>query len=312
MALNAKENYVEAIRFGTPERVPLGNEPVWHHLELAGNFRLESWTDRWGVRWEVGLEGTVPFPKGHPLPTLDRLDDYPIPDPDGLVLTDEMRDALRGVNRGEKLVCGRLTYLLFERAWAIMGMEGFLAALLTHPQEAHAFCHALADYARRVFDRYLELGVDGVAFSEDLGTQRALMISPALFREFLLPEYAYCFENVLRAGKVVNFHSCGCVEAIAGDLAGIGITLLNPIQARANDLRRVKADTFGRTALHGAIDTAMLAAGTPEGVREMVIAAFEILKPGGGYVCAPDQSLPGIPEENMAALWRTAAEIGKY
>jgi hypothetical protein len=37
-----------------------------------------------------------------------------------------------------------------------------------------------------------------------------------------------------------------------------------------------------------------------------------ILKPGGGWVCSPDQSIPGIPDENMNALWQTAREIGRY
>jgi len=43
--------------------------------------------------------------------------------------------------------------------------------------------------------------VDAVSFSEDLGTQRALMMSPAMFREFILPEYVHAFANVLAAGS---------------------------------------------------------------------------------------------------------------
>jgi uroporphyrinogen decarboxylase len=191
-------------------------------------------------------------------------------------------------------------------------MEGFLTGLITHPREAHALCHLLAGYARQVFSRYLELGVDGVSFSEDLGTQRALMVSPAAFREFLLPEYRYCFAEVLAAGKIVNFHSCGCVDAVAADLASIGVTVLNPIQARANDLASLKAATRGRMALQGGIDTAVLALGTPAQVRDEVARVMAVLKPGGGYVCGPDQSIPGIPEENMAALWSAAAELGRY
>jgi len=310
--MNAKENLLEAVRFGSPDHVPLGNEPIWHGFQFDGNFRLESWTDSWGVDWEVGLEGTVPFPKGNPLPSLDRLADYRMPAPGDLVFTEEMKAGLAAVDRGEKLVSGSLTYLLFERAWAIMGMEGFLTGLLTHPDEAHAFCHGIAHYARGVFDRYLELGVDAVGFSEDLGTQRALMISPEMFREFILPEYEYCFENVLKAGKMVNFHSCGCVDAVAHDLAAIGVTILNPVQARANDLENVKARTRGKMALQGAIDTAVLATGTPRDVRSEVLRVMEILKPGGGYICGPDQGIPGIPDENMAALWDTAADAGRY
>ncbi|MCK4375586.1 MAG: hypothetical protein KAX19_09660 [Candidatus Brocadiae bacterium] len=310
--MNAKENYLEAVRFGEPERVPLGCEPIWHGLQFEGNFRGESWTDGWGVEWKVGIEGTVPFPKGNPLPSLERLSDYAFPDPGALAFTDEMARELAAVDRGEKLIMGWLTYALFERAWAVMGMDNFLVALHTHPAEAHEFLHGIAHYARGVFDRYLELGVDAVGFSDDLGTQRALMMSPRMFREFVLPEYAYCLENVLRAGKMAHVHSCGCVDAVAADLAEIGVTVLNPVQARANDLGKLKADTIGRMALHGGIDTALLATGSPADVRAEVARIMDILKPGGGYICAPDQSIPGTPQENMDALWETARELGKY
>lgn len=310
--MNAKENFLEAIHFRRPEWVPLGDEGVVWSFQFEGNLRLENWTDLWGVHWDVGIEGTAPFPKGNPLPSLDRLETYRFPDPGELVFTPEMERQLRSVDRDQRLVVGDLTYLLFERAWAVMGMDNFLTALITHPQEAHRFLHAIATYARGVFDRYLDLGVDGVGCSEDLGSQRALMISPAMFREFLLPEYVYCFARVREAGKLIFFHSCGCVDAIAGDLAGIGVAVLNPVQARANDLRRVKAETVGRMALSGAIDTAVLALGRPEEVREEVAQVMAILKPGGGYICAPDQSIPGIPEENMQALWEAARELGRY
>jgi uroporphyrinogen decarboxylase len=310
--MNAKENFLAAVRFQSPAYVPLGNEPVYHAFQFEGNIRIANWTDHWGVQWEVGLAGTVPFPKGNPLPSLDRLVDYHTPDPNDLIFTDEMKRALAKVNRAEQLVKGDLNYLLFERAWAIMGMENFMAALITHPAEMHAFLHSIAHYARQVFDRYLELGVDAIGFSEDLGSQRALIISPAMFRCFLLPEYVYIFENTLRAGKIVHFHSCGCVHAVASDLAAIGVTILNPIQARANDLQRIKAATVGRTALHGGIDTALLALGTPAEVQSEVIRMMEILKPQGGYICAPDQDIPGIPEANLRAMWETAAQVGRY
>ena len=310
--MTPKENYLAAVRFDGPDHVPLGCEDVVHSFQFQGNFQMGDWTDAWGVGWETGLEGTVPFPKHNPLPDLDRLADFRWPDPDDLVFTPEQRDALAAVDRGEKLVCGGLTYLLFERAWAIMGMDNFLMALATQPAEAHEFLHGIAEYARRVFARYLELGVDMISFSEDLGTQRALMVSPQMFREFFLPEYEHIFANVLAAGGIINFHSCGCVDAIAGDLAGIGVTMLNPIQHRANDIGRIKADTTGRMALNGAVDTAVLARGTPADVVAEVETVMAALKPGGGYVCGPDQGIPGIPQENFDALWRTARELGRY
>ena len=216
------------------------------------------------------------------------------------------------VDHNEKLIMAHMSYFLFERAWALMGMENFLTSLITNPKECHILLHNIAVYARRVFDRYLEMGIDAISFSEDLGTQRALMISPTMFEQFFLPEYKYCFENVIRERKIINFHSCGCIDAIADKLAGIGVTILNPVQAKANNLMDLKTAVNGKMALMGGIDTGMIMSGTPDEVRTEVIRVMEILKPGGGYICGLDQHLPNMPEENLLMLWKTAAEFGRY
>jgi uroporphyrinogen decarboxylase len=274
---------------------------------------MENWTDRFGITWEVGLEGTVPFPKGNPLADIERgLEEYKFPDPDGLVMNPGVLERLKTIDKNNFLVVGNMTYFCFERAWALMGMDNFLAAIIEFPGEVRYMLHELAKYARGVFDRYLEMGVDAVSFSEDLGTQKALMMSPAHFREFFIPEYKYAFENVFRANKIVNFHSCGCVTEITADLADMGVTILNPVQSRANDLYKIKESVFGKTALEGGIDTHLIMTGTPAGVRAEVIRIMEILKPGGGYICGPDQYFPDMPEENMRMLWKTAGDFGRY
>lgn len=310
--MQSKENFLEAIKFGKPEYVPIECEQIEYSFMFEDILKMECWTDRWGVGWEFRLEGTVPFPKENPLTDIRKLDGYRFPDPDGLVLSEKVKQELAHVDRERKLVFGSMTYLLFERAWSLMGMENFFMALLEYPDEVHYLLHQIAIYARKVFERYIELGADGISFSEDLGSQRVLMISPAHFRKFLLPEYKFIFENVIKEKKIINFHSCGCVDTIAGDLASIGITMLNPIQARANDLHKLKADTVGKMALKGGIDTHLIMSGTLEQVRKETIRVLEILKPGGGYVCGPDQHFPDMPGENMDALWSTVREFGKY
>lgn len=310
--MNSKENLLEAVYFRKPAYVPLENEEIWYYFSFEGIVKMETWTDNWGVGWEVGLKDTVPFPKQTPLEGIERLAGYKFPEPGQLKLNDEVKDQLKRIDRSEKIVMAKMSYLLFERAWALMGMENFMMALITHPMECRYLLHHIAIYARGVFERYMELGVDAITFSEDLGSQRALMISPAMFREFLLPEYEYIFKELKENKKIINFHSCGCVDDIAGDLAGIGVTILNPIQAKANDLKKLKADTQGRMALKGGIDTALIMTGIPSEVRNEVIRVMEILKPGGGYICGPDQHLPDMPVENMNMLWKTAREFGGY
>ena len=47
--LSAKENWLEAIRFGRPDYVPMSNESIGWWFGFDGNFRRENWTDAWGV-----------------------------------------------------------------------------------------------------------------------------------------------------------------------------------------------------------------------------------------------------------------------
>jgi len=313
MSLSIKENYLEAVRYGNPEYVPMTCEPLWHYISFNDICKLENWTDRFGIKWEMGMEGAVPFPKGNPLSDIEKqLDGYQFPDPNGLAMNPDAVDYLKTIDRDHYLIVGGMTYFCFERAWALMGMDHFLTAIIEFPGEIKYILHELAKYARGVFDRYLEMGVDAVSFSEDLGTQKALMMSPKHFKEFFIPEYKYAFENVLKENKIINFHSCGCVTEIAGDFAEMGITILNPVQARANDLHKIKTDVYGKTALEGGIDTHLIMTGTPGDVRKEVIRIMEILKRGGGYICGPDQGFPNMPAENMRMLWQTAKDIGKY
>lgn len=313
MGLTPVENYVEAIRFGSPEYLPRGDEPIFHTLGLTNNCRMETWTDDWGTGWVSEMPGTVPFPKHNPLPDITKLDDYILPNPDDLFagLEDE-KIKMHTAKKEGRLVLGGYTYFLFERAWALMGLEPFMIALAEEPERMHALLHKIAVFVRRVFENMLEAGVDGVSFSEDLGTQRALMFSPAYFDTFFAPEYRFIFEDVLRNGKMVHFHSCGCIESIAEKLADMGVTVLNPVQARANDIASVKRTTFGKTALSGAIDSHLLLVGTVDEVKRETARVIEIMKPGGGYICTPDQGFPHYPPENIAAMYQTAVDLGRY
>ncbi len=312
--MTAKENLLAAIRYEEPEYVPRGNEPIVAGIAYEGNFKIANWTDSWGTRWETTRDDMVPFPKGNPLPDLSMIEDYEPPDPHALIDADEgLAERMAAIpDREERLVFGQQTYFVYERAWAITGLDNFLAGFYEHPDELKELLRKIADYNIAVFERYIELGVDGVSFSEDLGSQRALMVSPEHFREFIKPEYARIFKVVKDAGCLINFHSCGCVEAIVEDLIDVGVDILNPVQSRANDLHSVKRMAHGRMALQGAIDTHdVLMLGTPETVEAEVRRVLSILAPGGGYIIGPDQGMP-FPEENIAAMWAAAEEHGVY
>jgi len=311
MKINSKENLLRAIYFEDPEYVPRTNEEVVVSFQFEGNFRMEDWTDKWGVQWKTTRPDMVPFPKANPLPDLEHLDEYSFPDPDELQFTEEHRNLLRTIDGNDHLVYGSLTYFMYERAWALMGMENFMRGFFTHPKQMKKLLHEIADFNIRVFERYLEVGVDGVTFSEDLGHQRGLMISPEFFREFFVPEYERCFDLLVKEGKIIDFHSCGCVQDIVEYLTDVGVTILNPVQARANNLALVKEKCRDKMALKGGIDSHLLMLGPIDSIRNEVKRVVSILAPNGGYIVGPDQGMP-FPQDNIAALWRSAELHGKY
>jgi len=166
---------------------------------------MENWTDKCGVYWKTTH-------------------------PDDFGFTAEHTKLLPDTNRNNHLVCGSLTSFLFERAWALTGMDNFLKSFFTHPREMRKFLGGIADFNMKVFERCLETDVDLVTFSEDLGHQRRLTISPRSFREFFVAEYNRCFESLVREGKIVDSQSCGCVQDIVEALINVGATFLNAVQ----------------------------------------------------------------------------------
>jgi len=309
--MDAKGNLLRAIYFEDPEYVPRTNENVIVSFQFEGNFKMEDWTDKWGVQWKITRKDMVPFPKGNPLPSLDYIDDFRFPDPEELEFTEDNKKFLQEVDRDKHLVFGKLTYFMFERAWALMGMENFLKSFYTHPKEMKKLLHKIADFNIKVFERYLQIGVDGVTFSEDLGHQGGLMISPRFFKEFFVPEYNRCFESLVKEGKIIDFHSCGCIQDIVEDLINVGVTILNPVQARANDLALIKEKCQGKMVLKGGVDSHLLMLGPVEKIQEEVKRVLNILASGGGYIIGPDQGMP-FPPDHIQTLWAVAERQGRY
>ena len=56
---------------------------------------------------------------------------------------------------------------------------------LEHPVELKRLSRAILDHHVKVVREFAACGVDGIFTSDDLGSQRALMMSPTVFRRFL-------------------------------------------------------------------------------------------------------------------------------
>jgi len=167
------------------------------------------------------------------------------------------------------------------------------------------------DFQIGIAKHYINTGVEVVELGDDMGTQAGLLLGKNIFNKFLLPEYRRLFEFYKSHNVFICFHSCGYIESLLESFIELGVDVLNPVQATANNLSRVIEITQGRMALQGGISTDLIMTGTPEQIRQTVKDTIMLLGKRGGYFCSPDQYLP-FPDESIAVFDEAVAEFGRY
>ena len=318
--ISAKENLVRALTRREPEYVPFRrmNGDIGGNVNILyrGSAAPLEGTDRWGVSWTGGIPArsewepeVMAYPTSHPLADLDLLPGYPFPDPQEPGLMDGLLD---GVDRDQVLVTGKMFFLLLERAHLLMGMDNLMMAMLLDPERVQSLLKKIADYQIGIVERYLTLGVDIIRGTDDYGGQDRLLVSPALWRRLVKPELARIVSATKAGGALFWLHSCGCIADILPDLIEIGVDVVDPVQATANDLAAVKKQYGDRLSFMGGMDIQhMLTLGSPEEVAGAVRRSIAIMAPGGGYVMGPDNMIP-VPEENYRAYLAACERYARY
>ena len=321
--LNPKENARRVVAFDRPERVVggcpnhqvcfrgcnhEGYEGGGHHLPVGS-----TWTDIWGVEWHRELDGVMGFPRRFPLADLPHaLAHYRWPDPDDERLCRPIHEgAARWVNPAETFLLGSHRDTLWEKAYMLVGMEALMVYFRTEPAAVRELLHRIMDFHLGIARHYLAVGVEMVGLSDDLGTQRGPLLGPAVVGEFLLPEYRRLFALYRARGVLTSFHSCGHILPMLDTFMDLGVNILNPCQATANDLDELRRRTQGRLALQGGVSSVVVVRGPPAAIRAEVAQRLWQLGRDGGYFCGPDQGMPW-PPEHLAALRTAVDELGVY
>lgn len=317
--MTQREVFFETVLFGRPERtlagVPdyalryLGSDH--EDAQGVGHDRPvgEEWTDFWGVGWRKDLPGVMGFPRVHPLADITKVDDYVFPSADDLQrwAPIEQQKADYTARRPDLILSGSHRDTLWERAYMLVGMENLMVAFYDEPECVRRLLRGIMDFQLGMARHYLQAGIELACLGDDMGTQHGLLLGTALFDAFLLPEYKRLFDFYRDHGVLIHFHSCGHVQPLLGRLMDLGVNILNPVQASANDLPALRAVTQGRVTLHGGVNSDVVLTGTEEEVAACTRQRLMQLGAQGGYFCAPDQYLP-YPEHNLQALRRTVMD----
>ncbi len=192
----------------------------------------------------------------------------------------------------------------FERLQFLRGTEALYmdlldppAAMLRFVREMHAFhCEALEAWART--------DVDALMFLDDWGSQRSLLIRPALWREFFGPLYRDYIAIAHAAGKHAFMHSDGHILAILPDLIAMGLDAVNAqVFCMGVDNLRPYA---GRITFWGEIDRQrLLPHGTTGEIDAAVRAVHDALWADGGCIAQCEFGAGARPENvrQVFASW---------
>lgn len=275
---------------------------------------VNTYVSEWGTTYQQDPAAwPIDAPVGFPIGSRSDWRNFAIPDPHARGRMAPVEDALR-------LAGGRLAVLgsiggPFTRAWQLTGFDAF--SLLVYDDRAlvREILRAHTDYEMAIARQMIDLGVDAMLIADDFGWNGGTLVSPAHFRELILPLFVEQVQAIRALGKPVLLHCCGNVNAILDDLAASGINGYNPLQRTAHmDLARVKAAYGHRISLSGNVDSSVT---LPFGSREDVVRetreCIAVAGPGGGYMLGSDHSLHGgISVENMLAMIETGKRHGKY
>ena len=319
--MNIRENFERILNFNHPERVP-HDLPVYtlsyygmDHQGFEGGGHDSPvgsrWTDIWGTGWHKIHPGVMGMPEICPLARVEALESYSWPNPDDPRLVNQIYERARAYPGGHLLLAGSHRDTLWEKAYMLVGMENLMVYFIEQPDFARQVLRRIMDFQMGIARHYLALGVEIVFLGDDLGTQQGPLLGPRIVNGFLRPEYQRLFDLYRQHNVRIGFHCCGNLDSVVEMFMDLGVNLLNPIQATANDLERLRQVTQGRMALQGGISSGILMDGPIERIVAEVRERLWQLGRAGGYVCQPDQGMP-YPQEHLQVFEETVEQYGKY
>ncbi len=236
------------------------------------------------------------------------VDKFPWPDPVKYLDIEESRRRAMAVNP-DYVRMGVLWSAHFQDACSAFGMEKALMCMFTNPEMFKAVIDRITDFYLKANELFYEATkgyLDAILIGNDFGSQNALMIDPDSLRTHVFPGTKKLIDQAKSYGLKVIHHSCGSIFPVIGDLIELGVDVIHPIQALAQDMDAVtlKKCFGGETSFCGGVDAQnLLVKGTPEMVAENVKELKKLFPTGLVFSPSHEAILPDIPPANIEALF---------
>jgi len=280
-------------------------------------YELGLHTDCWGCTWENVERGMDSIVIGHPLENWDNFKTWQPPNPE----TDNLfskrdwdADAKRMAEQkqnGHLAQAGPLFHGFgYMLLYFLRGFENLMMDFAVEDPRLDELIAIITRYNATVTKKCLDLGGEHFTFGEDLGTQKALPISPATWRRYIKPMYRTMWAPVKAADLPIFMHSDGHILEIIPDLIEVGVKILNP-QPRPNGLSNLAAIARGKVALWQDCDRQLFPFATPSQLEDHIAEVHDALNlPTGGLMLSVEIG-PDVPLQNVDALCKAVEKVCK-
>ena len=339
--MTTRENLLKTIHFDHPDWIPMVfhvNDSCWQHYDkhrlyglITSHPRLfpnpapfETFTDPvfpefarknaafvdpWGCTWQTNDNGIIGTVIDHPLASWDSFDSYRAPDPEHTthwspIDWKKAAEARSSVGFFKSLNSADIGHgHTFLKLIDIRGYENALLDMSDNDHRIRKLLEMIGDFNVGLVERYIErVGVELLGYAEDLGMEVGPMLSPTMFREYILPVYRRILQPSRDAGILIHMHSDGDLRTLADDLLNLGIHALN-LQDLVNGIDWIRDNLKGKVCIDLDIDRQKITVnGTPDEVRDLIRYEIRQLSDPAGGLMMIYGLYPGVPMENVAAL----------
>lgn len=273
-------------------------------------YATTDFVDEWGRTLRVVGHYCefVDFPIKKP----EDIDTYVPPDPHKPGRTKEITE-IRKVIGYDKAIMSVVNGP-FEPAWALRGLQNFLKDMYLNPALANKCLDIVTDFEIEIGKDLIEAGIDIIMIGDDYGWQQSLIMSPKLWRTFILPRLKKVIQEFKKYGIPVILHSDGNINALLDDLATIGLDGLNPIQTRCGVTPETIKEKYPDLAMVGTVDIQYtLPFGSREEVVREITHTISVAAHGGGLIMGPQHAIqPDVPVENVETMVKAIRKYGRY
>ncbi len=265
------------------------------------------WQDEFGVIYDQTHDKDIGVVANRVV-SAENADAYPFPDPDNPERYAGVDELI--TSHPDRYVIINHGFSLFERAWALAGMEEVFIAMFENSGFVDTLFDRILAYNLRLIENFCSFGIDAMMFGDDWGAQNGLIMGPALWRKFIKPRIKTMYEAVKAKGKQVFIHSCGDITEIIPDIIELGVDVLNPFQPETLDVYALKRRYGRQITFYGGISTQKtLPFGSPHDVEEEVRSLLTHLGRDGGFIASPAHAVPADAKpENIVRMIRILNE----